>query len=127
MNLPPQLQQEAEKWAAQQGISLEQFILRAITEKIGNLSQQLDDPAFPEITQRQGASGLLTPDLRGTRVRVQTLVVAAQQWGLPANQIAAEYSLTEAQVNAALAFYEAHRAQIDTAITVEQNLEAANV
>ncbi|HAA28302.1 MAG TPA: hypothetical protein DCE56_12225 [Cyanobacteria bacterium UBA8553] len=40
MNLPPQLEQEVEKWANQQGISFEQFILRAVTEKITALNQQ---------------------------------------------------------------------------------------
>ncbi|MCC5637463.1 hypothetical protein LC593_16755 [Nostoc sp. CHAB 5844] len=40
MNLPPQLQEKIEKWASSQGISTEQFILQAITEKIATLSQQ---------------------------------------------------------------------------------------
>ncbi|MGJ5674068.1 MAG: hypothetical protein ACR9NN_10730 [Nostochopsis sp.] len=40
MNFPPQLQQTIEKWASSQGISTEQFILQAITEKIEALSQQ---------------------------------------------------------------------------------------
>ena len=40
MNLPPQLQQEAEKWASRQGLSFEQFILQAVTEKVTALNQQ---------------------------------------------------------------------------------------
>jgi hypothetical protein len=40
VNLPSQLQQEVEKWASRQGISLEQFILQAITEKVTALNQQ---------------------------------------------------------------------------------------
>ena len=40
MNLPPQLQQEAEKWASYQGLSFEQFILQAVTEKVTALNQQ---------------------------------------------------------------------------------------
>lgn len=127
LNLPIQLKQEAEKWAANQGVSLNQFILWAVAEKVGVLSQQLDDPAFPDITYRRGASGQPLPVLRGTGLRVQAVVVAAQQWGLSPNQIAAEYSLTEAQVNNALAFYAAHTPEIDTAIAAEQTLEAANV
>lgn len=95
--------------------------------KIGALSQQLDDPAFPDITYRRGASDQPLPVLRGTGLRVQTVVVAAQQWGLSPNQIAAEYGLTEAQVNKALAFYAAHAPEIDTAIAAEQTIEAANV
>lgn len=127
LKLPDQLKQEAEKWAANQGVSLNQFILWAVAEKVGALSQQLDDPAFPDITYRRGASDQPLPVLRGTGLRVQTVVVAAQQWGLSPNQIAAEYGLTEAQVNKALAFYAAHAPEIDTAIAAEQTIEAANV
>ncbi len=58
---------------------------------------------------------------------MQTVVVAAHQWGLSPNEIAAEYGLSEAQVNEALAFYAAHRSEIDAAIAAEQALEAANV
>lgn len=127
LNLPMQLKQEAEKWAANQGVSLNQFILWAVAEKVGALSQQLDDPAFPDITYRRGASDQPLPVLRGTGLRVQTVVVAAQQWGLSPNQIAAEYGLTEAQVNNALAFYAAHTSEIDAVLAAEQTLEGANV
>ena len=127
LNLPIQLKQEAEKWAANQGVSLEQFILWAVAEKVGALSQQLDDPTFPDITYRCGASGQRLPVLHGTGLRVQTLVVAVQQWSLSPNQIAAEYGLTEAQVHNALAFYAAHTPEIDAAIAAEQTLEATNV
>lgn len=50
LNLPVQLQQEAEKLAALQGISLDRFILGAVAEKVASLKQPNDDPAFPEIT-----------------------------------------------------------------------------
>ena len=126
LNLPTQLKQDAEKYAASQGVSLNQFILWAVAEKVGALSQQLDDPAFPEITYRRGASGQPMPVLRGTSLRVQTVVVAAK-WGLSPKEIAAEYSLSEAQVQQALAFFRAHTAEIEMAIAAEQTLEAANV
>ncbi|MEE8390291.1 MAG: DUF433 domain-containing protein [Anaerolineae bacterium] len=125
LNLPAQLKQEAERWATSQGISLNQFIMWAVAEKIGALSQSLDDPAFPRVTYRRGTAGQPTPVLRGTGIRVQTVVIAAQQWELTPTQIAAEYDLTKAQVNAALAFYQAHRAEIDVTITTEQAMEAA--
>lgn len=127
LNLPAQLKQKAEKWATNQGISLNQFIMWAVAEKIGALSQSLDDPAFPRITYRRGAAGQPTPVLRGTGIRVQTVVIATQQWELTPTQIAAEYDLTKAQVNDALAFYQAHRAEIDATITTEQTIEAAQV
>jgi uncharacterized protein (DUF433 family) len=126
LNLPVQLKKEAERWAASQGVSLNQFIMWSVAEKVGALRQDLNDPDFPQIAYRRGAAGMPTPALRGTGIRVQTVVVAAQQWGLTTEQIAADYDLTEAQVEEALAFYEAHRAEIDSAMEAEQKLEAAN-
>ncbi len=127
LNLPAQLKQDAEKCAAKQSVSLNQFILWAVAEKVGSLGQQLDELVFSDITYRRGASGQPWPVLRGTGLRVQTLVVAAKQWGLSPKQIAAEYCLTETQVNDALAFYVAHTAEIDMAIADERTLEAANI
>jgi uncharacterized protein (DUF433 family) len=127
LNLPAQLKEEAEKWAANQGVSLNQFVMWAVAEKVGALRQSLDDPAFPRVTYRQGAAGQPVPTLRGTGIRVQTVVVAVQQWEMTPARIAAEYDLAEAQVNEALSFYEAHRAEIDAAIAEEQTLEASHV
>ena len=62
--------------------------------------------------------------VRGTGIRVQTVVIAARGWGLALDEVAAEYNLTESQVDQALGFYDAHRAEIDTAIAAEQKLEA---
>ncbi|MEG4166852.1 MULTISPECIES: DUF433 domain-containing protein [unclassified Microcoleus] len=86
-----------------------------------------DDRAFPEITYVRGASGELVPVLRGTRLRVQTVVIAAQKWGFSPNQIAAEYDLSEAQVNDVIAFYAAHFQEIDASIAAERIIEAANM
>ena len=124
-NLPPLLQQEAQRCAASLGISLEQFIVSAVAEKVEILTEHLDNPVFPELTYRRGASGLAVPILHGTGLRVQTLAIASQQWGLSVGQIAAEYDLSEAQVNAALAFYAAHQQEIDEAIASEVALESA--
>jgi uncharacterized protein (DUF433 family) len=125
LNLPIQLKKEAEQWAASQGISLNQFIMWSVAEKVGALRQDLNDPDFPQITYRRGAAAVPTPVLRGTGIRVQTIVVAVQQWGLTPGQVAAEYDLTESQVEEALAFYQAHRAEIDAAMEAEQTLEQA--
>jgi hypothetical protein len=43
LNLPVQLQQEAEKLAALQGISLDRFILWAVAEKVASLKQPNED------------------------------------------------------------------------------------
>ena len=66
--------------------------------------------------------------MRGTRLRVQTVVIAAQKWGFSPNQIATEYDLSEDRVNDVLAFfYATHHQEIDASIAAEQIIEAANV
>lgn len=125
LNLPGQLKKEAEHWANQQGVSLNQFIMWSVAEKVGALSQLLDDPDFPQITYQRGAAGTPTPVLRGTGVRVQTIVGAARSWALSADEIASDYDLSKAQVREALAFYEEHRAEIDADIAAEESLESA--
>jgi uncharacterized protein (DUF433 family) len=127
LNLPSQLQQDAQKWAENQGVSLDEFILWAVAEKVGALKEQFNEQTFPNITYRRGASGQLLPILRGTNLRVQTVAVAAGQWGLSPNEIAAEYGVSQVQVNEALAFYAAHKSEIDAVIAAEQALEFANV
>ncbi len=126
LNLPVQLKENAEQWAARQGVSLNQFIMWTIAEKVGQLSHSVDDPAFPRVTYCRGAAGQPTPVLRGTGIRVQTVIVAQQVWGMTREQVMAEYDLPPAQINAALGFYEAHRAEIDVAIAAEQEAETAH-
>jgi uncharacterized protein (DUF433 family) len=126
LNLPVQLKVTAEQCATQQGVSLNQFILWAVSEKVGELRQQLDDPAFPHVTYRRGASGQPTPVVRGAGIRVQTLAVAAQKWGWAPVRISEEYGIGEPQVREALAFYETHRQEIEAGIGTEQDLEEAN-
>ncbi len=121
INLPDQLKRDAERLATKQGVSLNQFILWSVAEKVGGLLQGLDDPNFPGITFRRGASGSLAPVLRGTGIRVQTLVIAADHRPVP--EIAEEYDLTEIQVREALAYYEAHRIAFDAYIKAESELE----
>lgn len=122
LNLPQQLKHEAELWAKRQGVSLNQFILWATAEKVGALNQQLDDPDFPQITYRRGASGTPTAVLRGTGIRVQAVVVASRQWGLTTAEIAEEYGLPAGQIEEALAFYAAHRVEVDTQMASEDQL-----
>jgi len=126
LNLPAQLKREAEEWAARQDVSLNQFILWSVAEKVGALSQSLDDPNFPHVTYRRGVAGQPVPIVRGSGIRVQTLMVAARQWGMTPTQIAAEYGLTEAQVRDALAFCDAHRVEIEAALAAEEAIEAVH-
>lgn len=122
LNLPSELKKEAEEWADQQGVSLNQFILWSVAEKVGELRQSLDDPRFPGIRYRRGAAGQPTPVVRGTGLRVQTVVIAVRDWGMPAAKAAREFDLSEAQVNECLRFYKAHQAEIDAAVQAEENL-----
>jgi uncharacterized protein (DUF433 family) len=122
LNLPVSLKREAEELAARQGISLNQFIMWSVSEKVASLRQELDDPNFPGITYRRGASGWVTPVIRGTGIRVQTIVGDVQQ-GMDPEQIAAEHEIEVSRIREAQAFYDAHRPEIDANIRVEQELE----
>jgi uncharacterized protein (DUF433 family) len=59
--------------------------------------------------------------LRGIGIRVQTIIIAAQN--NPPADIADDYDLTQTQVREALGFYEVHRAEIDASIQAEAALE----
>jgi uncharacterized protein (DUF433 family) len=123
LSLPIQLKKEAEEWAAKQGISLNQFILWSVAEKLGALRSQVDDPDFPHITYRRGSSRRPTPVLRGTGIRVQTIITAAREWKLSPSEIAEQYGIAETQVREAQAFYDVHRSEIDTDIKSESAME----
>jgi uncharacterized protein (DUF433 family) len=121
LNLPDELKRDAERLAKKQGVSLNQFILWSVAEKVGGLLQGLDDPEYPNITYRRGASGSLSPVLRGTGIRVQTIVLASQN-NTPA-EITEDYDLPHTQVQEALSFYKVHRVEIDAHIQAEAALE----
>jgi len=82
----------------------------------------MDDPEFPQITYRRGASGILTPVLRGTGIRVQTVVIANQNWQMLPEEIAENYKLSVKQIKEALAFFETHREEIQGYIAHEDRL-----
>ena len=123
VNLPLELKKEAETLAKRQGVSLNQFILWSVAEKVSALKAGLDDPDYPSITYRRGASGIPVPVLRGTGIRVQSIVIANQDWGESPARIAAQYDLPKGLIEQALAFYQAHRAEIDLLIQADSLLE----
>ncbi|ETW94652.1 MAG: hypothetical protein ETSY2_49450 [Candidatus Entotheonella gemina] len=123
LNIPTQLKQQAETWAKQQSVSLNQFILGAISEKMERLESRLDDPQFPHMVYQRGVAGQPIPKIRGTNIRVQTIVIAHRDWGLSHAQITEDYDLNEIQVREAWAFYQAHRDEIDAVIAAEEILE----
>jgi uncharacterized protein (DUF433 family) len=123
VNLPVELKKEAETLAKQQGVSLNQFILWSVAEKVSALKTGLDDPSFPGITYRRKASGIPVPILRGTGIRVQTIVIAHRQWNESMAQIADQYGLAEGSIKEALHFYQSHKAEIDLLIESDSMLD----
>jgi uncharacterized protein (DUF433 family) len=123
LNLPVELKREAEEAAKRQGVSLNQFILWSVAEKVTALKAGLDDPDYPNITYRRGASGIPVPIVRGTGIRVQTLAIAHQRWGESEEKIAAAYDLLQAVVSEALEFYQAHKEEIDLHVRAEDEIE----
>jgi len=53
------------------------------------------------------------PVIRGTRISVRSVALAAQEYGAPDGVVEAYPQLTPADVSDALAFYEAHKTEID--------------
>lgn len=127
LTLPKSLLETVEKYAINQGVSIEQFILWAIAEKIGILSQSLINAEFPNITYFQGASGKISPVIKNTSMRVQTIIIAHYQWKLSISEIAEEYDLNKELIKEALKFYHINKTEIDQMIFAEQGLELAYV
>ena len=122
LNFPADLKREAEELASRQGISLNQFIMWSVSEKVAALRQSLDDPDFPGITYRRGASGWVAPVIRGTGIRVQT-IAKHLSYGMKPEQIAEEYRLEIHKVKEAQAFYNAHQSEVDGSVKAEEDLE----
>ena len=100
-NLPPQLQQEASQWVASRGVELDEFIAWAVAEKIADLKHHSHDPDFPSIGYGQGASGQITAVVNDRGIRVQTIAIAANQWGVSTAQIAIKPDFRRAGVSPA--------------------------
>lgn len=126
LNLPVDLKEEAQMLAKKQGVSLNQFIMWSVSEKVATMRQQLDDPQFPLITYRRGGSGIPRPVIRGTAIHVQTLV----QWikfGETPQEVAKDYDLDIKQIQEAQAFYKVHKKEIDKHIKDEEDMEKQHI
>ena len=66
----------------------------------------------------------MQPMIRGTNLRVKTLVVAHKYWELSAEEIADRWPVKVEAVRDALAFYEVYTDVIDQAIAEEKALTA---
>jgi uncharacterized protein (DUF433 family) len=123
LNLPLDLKQEAEEIAQQQKISLNQLILWSLTEKVTSLKGNLNDPEFPSISYKRNSTNQLVPIIRGKGIRVQTIVIASEQWRESVADICKQYDLTKKMVDDALGFYSAHKIFVDALIAENALLE----
>lgn len=80
-------------------------------------------PARP-IEMTPGVAGG-KPRIAGHRITVQNMVIWHERLGRTADEIAAEYNLTLAEVYAALAYYFDHRTEIDQSIKADEAFAAA--
>ena len=105
---------------------LVQQLLGSIQQETLGIGLPLPDrQVFPRIQYRTGSSGQANSNIKGTGIRVQTIVIAKTDWGWDMSKIAEEFDLSPAQVSEALRFYQAHKAEIDDVISAEVALEAA--
>ena len=106
---------------------LVQHLLGSIQQETLGAGPTLEhEQAFPQIQYRMGTSGQASASIKGTGIRIQTIVIAQADWDWNVSKIADEYDLSATQVSEALRFYEVHKAEIDDAIASEAALEAAS-
>jgi len=65
------------------------------------------------------------PIIRGTRVPVRSIVVAAEEYAGDVTKIARSFSVDESAVRAALAYYDQHKAEIDRSIAAQEQAALA--
>lgn len=59
--------------------------------------------------------------IAGTRITVQNVAIWHERMGMSADEIASEFSLSLADIHAALAYYFDHRVEIDDAIRQDES------
>ncbi|MEM8501830.1 MAG: DUF433 domain-containing protein [Cyanobacteria bacterium P01_D01_bin.1] len=122
-----ELQAQMLKLSLQERWELVQTLLSSIQHKTAPADTSAVIEAFEHISYRTGFSGDSYPVVKGTRIRVQTIVSASQDWEWTPYQIASEYDLAETQVLEALKFYELHSDKIEAQIAEELAIESVNV
>jgi uncharacterized protein (DUF433 family) len=65
------------------------------------------------------------PRIAGRRITVQNIAIWYERLGLSADQIATDYQLSLAEVHAGLAYYFAHRDEVEQSIRDGQSLAEA--
>ena len=79
---------------------------------------------YPHIESTPGVVGG-RPRISGRRISVADVAVWHEQLRLSADEIAAEYDLSLAEIHAALAYYFDHREDVDRAIRESEAFAAA--
>jgi uncharacterized protein (DUF433 family) len=75
------------------------------------------------ITVIEASENIDEPHIAGQEIAVRDIVVWHQRMGISEADIASEYGLTPAEIDAALTYYRDHRAMIDEAIQAEEESE----
>jgi uncharacterized protein (DUF433 family) len=83
------------------------------------MTMNADDVLIRHIAITPGLAGG-KPHIIGHRITVQNIVIWHERIGMSADEIATEYSVSLADVFAALAYYYDHRAEIDASIQADQ-------
>ena len=68
-------------------------------ETIGTGLPLDNEQAFLQIQYRTGTRGQTNASIKGTGIRVQTIVIVGTEWTWDVNKIAEEYELSPAQVS----------------------------
>jgi len=130
LNLPDELKTRAEALAKAQGVSLNQFIMWSVAEKVGEMikikTPSKPDPPknFSAIDFRLGGAGIYRPILKESGIHVKTIVNCAMVWNQTPEEIASEYdNLQISDVEQALAYYCSHREEIDLDLAIDSLLE----
>ena len=134
LNLPDELKTRAERIAKAQGVSLNQFIMWSVAEKVGQMvgsktpSKQESPKNFPAIDFRLGGAGIYRPILKESGIHVKTIVNCAMVWNQTAEEIASEYDNVQiSDIEQALAYYCSHREEIDLDMAIDSLLEKTTV
>src|SRR5262245_30064319 len=71
----------------------------------------------------EASDDLDEPHVAGRGIAIRDIVVWQERMGMGVDEITREYGLTPAEIDAALTYYRAHRAEIDEAIRAEEESE----
>jgi len=95
----------------------------SLVEKMSTLKIKPGDLNFPDIVYKMNIDGQPVPIIQGTGIRVQTIVIAVDEWKDTPAYVAQQYNLPEGLIKEALAFYSAHKMMVDALIQLDEDAE----